>query len=278
MLHSHEGSCLPRSRSWNAESLCNSAQNISVGKRCHGVHCSEMPKRFVFDASHVTFCKLNWLFLLLTLDWLPVPLVCRLRLLELWKESKKRRVNNTAKKQFIQINRPFHSFELSCLVSEWKWGWRWPCFDRNLHAFFYVNDAVLMLISSNLHNKRSEVSIITRLPPASLSFKGRVTRHTTVKRSIDQLTDLLKPGKRVKRYQTTLIGKDHLGDWSPELECCWWLTFRPPVRKPSSESSDSFSQSWLKLSTVLLRTPITQMTFFNQGILFVGQTIFLFTN
>ena len=78
-----------------------------------------------------------------------------------------------------------------------------------------------MLISSNLHNKRSEVSIITRLPPASLSFKGRVTRQTTVKRSIDQLTDLLKPGKRVKRYQTTLIGKDHLGDWSLELECCW---------------------------------------------------------
>ena len=37
---------------------------------------------------------------------------------------------------------------------------------------FYVNDAVLMLISRNLHNKRSEVSIITRSPPASLSFKG----------------------------------------------------------------------------------------------------------
>lgn len=54
---------------------------------CDGVHCSEMPKRFVFDASHVTFCKLNWLFLLLTLDWLPVPLVCRLRLLELLSPS-----------------------------------------------------------------------------------------------------------------------------------------------------------------------------------------------
>ena len=36
---------------------------------------------------------------------------------------------------------------------------------------FSVNDAVLMLISRNLH-KRSEVSIITRSPPASLSFKG----------------------------------------------------------------------------------------------------------
>ena len=50
---------------------------------------------------------------------------------------------------------------------------------------FYVNDAVLMLISMNLHNKRSEVSIITRSPPTSLSFKGRVTRHSTVKRSIN---------------------------------------------------------------------------------------------
>ena len=41
-----------------------------------------------------------------------------------------------------------------------------------------------MLISRNLHNKSSEVSIITRSPAASLSFKGQVTRHTTVKRSI----------------------------------------------------------------------------------------------
>ena len=49
---------------------------------------------------------------------------------------------------------------------------------------FYVSDPVLMLISRNLHNKRSEVSIITRSLPASLSFKGQVTRHTTVKRSI----------------------------------------------------------------------------------------------
>ena len=50
---------------------------------------------------------------------------------------------------------------------------------------FYVNDAVYsILISGNLHNKRSKVSIITRPPPASLSFQGQVTSHTTVKRSI----------------------------------------------------------------------------------------------
>ena len=41
-----------------------------------------------------------------------------------------------------------------------------------------------MLISSKLHKKSSEVSIITRSPPASFSFKGQATKHTTVKRSI----------------------------------------------------------------------------------------------
>ena len=48
----------------------------------------------------------------------------------------------------------------------------------------YLNDAVLILISRNLPNKRSEVSIITRSLTASLSFKDQVTKHTTVKRSI----------------------------------------------------------------------------------------------
>ena len=31
-----------------------------------------------------------------------------------------------------------------------------------------------------------------------------------------------------------LIEKDHLCDWSPETNCSSWLTFRQPVRKPSS--------------------------------------------
>ena len=42
-----------------------------------------------------------------------------------------------------------------------------------------------MLISRNLHKKSSEVSIKTRSPPASLSFKGQATKHTTVKWSIE---------------------------------------------------------------------------------------------
>ena len=40
----------------------------------------------------------------------------------------------------------------------------------------------------------------------------------------------------------TLIEKDHLGDWSPEKDCCLRLTFRQPVQKPSSESSDLIGQ------------------------------------
>ena len=41
-----------------------------------------------------------------------------------------------------------------------------------------------MLITRNLHMKRSKVSIKTRSTPASLTFKGQATKHTTVKWSI----------------------------------------------------------------------------------------------
>ena len=39
-------------------------------------------------------------------------------------------------------------------------------------------------MTRNLHKKSSEVSIKTRSPPASLSFKGQATKHTTVEWSI----------------------------------------------------------------------------------------------
>ena len=35
-------------------------------------------------------------------------------------------------------NRPFYSCVLSYLAFEWKWGWSWPCFDRNLTAFLML--------------------------------------------------------------------------------------------------------------------------------------------
>ena len=43
------------------------------------------------------------------------------------------------------------------------------------------DDAVLVLISMNLYNKSTEVSIKPLSTPASLSFKGYSTKHTTVK-------------------------------------------------------------------------------------------------
>ena len=48
-------------------------------------------------------------------------------------------------------------------------------------CFSYVNDAVFVLISSNLYEKSSEASIKTLSTPASLSFKGQATKYTTVK-------------------------------------------------------------------------------------------------
>ena len=54
---------------------------------------------------------------------------------------------------------------LTCLALEWKQGWSWSCFDRNLPIF-------VILISRNLHKKKRQVSIKTRSTSASLSFKG----------------------------------------------------------------------------------------------------------
>ena len=54
--------------------------------------------------------------------------------------------------------------------------------------FSYVSDAVFMLISINLPKKSSKLSIQTRSPPASFSFKGEVTKHTTVKWPIVVIT------------------------------------------------------------------------------------------
>ena len=85
-----------------------------------------------------------------------------------------------------------------------------------------------------------------------------------------------------------MIEKDHLGNWSPEKDWCWWLTFQWSVQKQKCEWFDwpidrvavgkwvmwlanHITWLWwllhwfLKLqsqTTVLLRTPITQMIFF----------------
>ena len=49
-----------------------------------------------------------------------------------------------------------------------------------------------MLISRNLHNKSSEISIKTRSTPASLSFNGQATKHTTLKWSIKNIGRIRK--------------------------------------------------------------------------------------
>ena len=36
--------------------------------------------------------------------------------------------------------------------------------------------------------------------------------------------------KTVDKNRHTFIEKDHLGNWSPEKDCSWRLTFRQPVR------------------------------------------------
>ena len=83
-----------------------------------------------------------------------------------------------------------------------------------------------MLISRNLHMKSIEVPIKARSTPASLSFKGQTTKHTTVKWSIVQLrfqvTELILPP--LKAVNVNLSG--HFGtsiicrwEWEDTLSC-----------------------------------------------------------
>ena len=50
-----------------------------------------------------------------------------------------------------------------------------------------------MLTSLHLHEKSSEVCIKARSPPASLTFLGQVTKHTTVKWAIIIITNIIGP-------------------------------------------------------------------------------------
>ena len=64
-----------------------------------------------------------------------------------------------------------------------------------------------MLISRNLHMKSSKVSIKTRSTPASLSFKGQATKHTTVKWSIGTCDSEIQTTKLNTRYQIHTTAK-----------------------------------------------------------------------
>ena len=50
-----------------------------------------------------------------------------------------------------------------------------------MHLGWNNIEFVLMLTSLHLNEKSREVCIKARSPPALLSFKGQVTKHTTVK-------------------------------------------------------------------------------------------------
>ena len=71
-----------------------------------------------------------------------------------------------------------------------------------------------------------------------------------------------------------LIEKDHLGNWSLEKDCCWlthqgfWIGNWLPHRQLKCQSP----------AKILLRTPITQMIFFNQGLLLLGSSLYSFSN
>ena len=74
-----------------------------------------------------------------------------------------------------------------------------------------------------------------------------------------------------------LIDNDHLGDWSPEKDNCWRLTFRQPVRKLSSDIFLCLKMASAQVvgTSVLRRTPVTQMIIFDQGVLLLGSNHFL---
>ena len=67
-----------------------------------------------------------------------------------------------------------------------------------------------MLISRNLHKKSCEVSIKARSTPASLSFKGQVTKHTTVKWSIIPFVFTLRSSCVNASWSTTDLNKSGL--------------------------------------------------------------------
>ena len=66
--------------------------------------------------------------------------------------------------------------------------------------------------------------------------------------------------KSSNRVRSTLNENDHLGDRNSGKDYCWLLTFRQPVRKPSSESRDRFKSAENSKDVVsdLLGQPLPQ--------------------
>ena len=54
-------------------------------------------------------------------------------------------------------NRPFYSCVLSDLAFEWKWGWSWPCFDKDPPAFHVIYQTRERVFHQDIQTRRSRI-------------------------------------------------------------------------------------------------------------------------
>ena len=82
------------------------------------------------------------------------------------------------------VNGPCYSCLLSCLAFEGKWGWCWPCFNRNFPGFLML----MMLFSCKLLGiyKRKKVRCLSKQGQHQPHFhsKGQANMYKTVKWSV----------------------------------------------------------------------------------------------
>ena len=88
--------------------------------------------------------------------------------LRAWKDS------GAFEKRAPDTKRPFHSRFV-------QWPGLWMPARLDVTSFCCVNQIILMLTSSHLNGKSSELCIKTMLPPASPANTSQVTEHTTIK-------------------------------------------------------------------------------------------------
>ena len=88
-----------------------------------------------------------------------------------------------------RVSLSFLATSYSCLLylpGLWKWGWRWPCLDRNLPASLVVTMLFSRLIVA-IYIKAVTVRFLSKqghLQPHQFSINGHSTKHTSVTWSI----------------------------------------------------------------------------------------------
>ena len=102
---------------------------------------------------------------------------------------------------------------------------------------------LLLLISNNLDKKGRKVSIKTRSPPASFSFKGQATKHATVKWCIclivQELVHVVK-WFRVKHFwfQIKFLPAKEQNKLFFYTKCLWSEVFCYPIRKSFKKNEE----------------------------------------